>query len=104
MMNFLQGIIPISFGLLIIYIYYYFHIYEVPKAIDLSLNIYRDSNVYFRAGDNSSENLKPIFVAIAKEKQYTVNEALPENNIIDGNIYRTVCLHAIYTIIKKLVN
>lgn len=52
----------------------------------LSLSTYKDSSVYYRAGDNSSENLEPTFVTISKANQATVNEASSKNYIINGKI------------------
>lgn len=54
--------------------------------INVSLRNYKDINVYYRAGDNSTGNLEPTFVAISKENQVTVNEISSENNIVNGKI------------------
>lgn len=59
-----------------------------PPGLNVSLSTYKDSSVYYRAGDKSFKNLEPKFVAISKTNQATVNEALPENNIITGKIHK----------------
>jgi len=60
--------------------------FDVSKGLKMSLSTYKDSSVYYRAGDKSSENLEPTFVAISKKNKATVNETSSENNIIDGKI------------------
>lgn len=62
----------------------------VSKSLEISLSTYKDSSVYYRAGDNFPENLKPIFVAISKTNKATVNEISSENNIINGNINKSI--------------
>lgn len=69
------------------------------KELEMSLSIYKDSSVYYRAGDNYPGNLEPTFVAISKVHKSTVNEASSTNIIIDGKIYITVYS---YQIIPKL--
>lgn len=59
----------------------------ISEKILLSLSTYKDSSVYYRAGDNSFENLEPIFVNISKENHAIVNEASSENYIINGKMY-----------------
>lgn len=60
--------------------------------MNLSLSSYKDTDVYYRAGDNSSKNLEPKFVAISKKNKANVNEASSTNNITNGKIidYRTI--------------
>lgn len=53
--------------------------------VNVSLKTYKDISVYYRVGDNSSENLGSTFVAISKKNQVTVNEVSSENNIVNGN-------------------
>lgn len=50
----------------------------------MSLSIYKDSSVYYRAGDKSPKNLEPRFVAISRAHNSIVNETSSENYIIDG--------------------
>jgi len=59
----------------------------VSQGLNISLSTYKDSSVYYRAGDNSPENLEPTFVALSKTNKATVNETSSENNIISGKIY-----------------
>lgn len=59
---------------------------ETSQGLNISLSTYKDSSVYYRAGDKSSENLEPIFVAISKSNKATVNETSSESNIINGKI------------------
>ncbi|XP_060852919.1 phospholipid-transporting ATPase ABCA3-like isoform X2 [Rhopalosiphum padi] len=78
------GIGPILLGLLIIKsTSYLVNQSVVSQALNISLSTYKDSSVYYRAGDNSSENLEPMFVAISKLNKATVNETSSENNIIN---------------------
>lgn len=58
------------------------------KGLDMSLNTYEGSSVYYRAGDNSSSNLEPKFVALSKKNQATVTEAPSNNYIINGIVYK----------------
>jgi len=58
----------------------------VSQGLNISLSTYKDSSVYYRAGDDSPENLEPTFVAISKANKATVNEVSSKNNIINGNI------------------
>jgi len=58
----------------------------VSKGLKISLSTYKGSSVYYRAGDNSPENLEPTFVTISKKNKATVNEVSSENNIINGKI------------------
>eukprot|EP00102_Acyrthosiphon_pisum_P016671 XP_008187710.2 PREDICTED: ATP-binding cassette sub-family A member 1-like [Acyrthosiphon pisum] len=55
----------------------------VSKGLKISLSTYKDSSVYYRAGDNSPENLEPTFVTISKKNKAIVNEVSSENNIIN---------------------
>jgi len=59
---------------------------ETSQGLNVSLSTYKDSSVYYRAGDKSSENLEPIFAAISKSNKATVNETSSESNIINGKI------------------
>jgi len=59
---------------------------ETSQGLNISLSSYTDSSVYYRAGDTSSENLEPIFVAISKSNKATVHETSSESNIINGKI------------------
>jgi len=59
---------------------------QISQKILLSLSTYKDSSVYYRAGDNSPENLESTFVRISKDNQATVNEASSKNYIINGTI------------------
>ncbi|XP_026811930.1 ATP-binding cassette sub-family A member 3-like isoform X2 [Rhopalosiphum maidis] len=78
------GIGPILLGLLITRTSSYLvNQSVVSQALNISLSTYKDSSVYYRAGDNSSENLEPMFVAISKLNKATVNETSSENNIIN---------------------
>lgn len=80
-----QGIGPILLGLLVMQsTNYLINQTVVSHELNLSLSTYKDSSVYYRAGDNSPENLEPTFVAISKTNKATVKETSSENNIIDG--------------------
>lgn len=76
---------------------------DIPSSLNISLSHYDDSNVYYRAGDNSSTNLKPVFVVLSKKNQATVKEIPPTNYIINGKIIGVMKLHVI-CFIKYLVN
>lgn len=78
------GIGPILLGLLVMKsTNYLINQTVVSQGLNISLSTYEDSSVFYRAGDNSPENLEPTFVAISKANKATVNETSPENNIID---------------------
>ncbi|KAL5235297.1 hypothetical protein ACI65C_002707 [Semiaphis heraclei] len=78
------GIGPILLGLLVMKsTNFIINQSVVSQGLNMSLSTYKDSNVYYRAGDNSFENLEPLFVAISKKNQATVNETSSENNIIN---------------------
>lgn len=62
-----------------------FSVSHIPQGLNLSLQTYMDSSVYYRAGDNSAKNLEPKFVALSKKYHATVKEAPSSNNIIQGN-------------------
>lgn len=64
--------------------------FDESKGLKMSLSTYKDSSVYYRAGDDSPENLEPIFVTISKTNKATVNEISSENNIIHGKINITI--------------
>jgi len=82
-----QGIGPILLGLLVMKsTNFIVNQSVVSQGLNMSLSIYKDSDVYYRAGDNSSENLEPLFVAISKQNKATVNETSSENNIIYGTV------------------
>lgn len=62
---------------------------DIPRGdqvMNISLSSYEDIDVYYRAGDNSSENLEPTFVAISKANHVNIIEVSSENNIINGKI------------------
>lgn len=61
---------------------------EVSQGLNLSLSTYKDSSVYYRVGDYSSQNLEPYFVDISKKNQATVSEASPKNYIINGKLMK----------------
>jgi len=80
-----QGIGPILLGLLVMNsTNYLMNQSVVSHGLNLSLSTYKDSSVYYRAGDHSPENLEPTFVAISKTNKATVKETSSENNIING--------------------
>jgi len=58
----------------------------VSQGLNMSLSTYKNSEVYYRAGDTSSGNLEPLFVAISKKNKATVNETSSKNNIINGKM------------------
>lgn len=68
---------------------------NIPSSLNISLSHYDDSNVCYRAGDNSSTNLKPVFVVLSKKNQATVKEIPSKNYIINGKINEVIKLHAI---------
>lgn len=68
---------------------------ENPQALDMSLSTYKDSSVYYRAGDNSFENLKPNFVSISIKNQATVNEASQNSYIINGKFDEMIYFYII---------
>lgn len=61
-----------------------FHSASTPQRLNLSLSIYEDSSVYYRAGDHFYKNLEPNFVAISKNNKAIVKEVSQNNNIING--------------------
>lgn len=78
------GIVPILLGLLVMKASnYLMTTNETSQGLNISLSSYKDSSVYYRAGDKSSENLEPIFVAISKSNKATVHETSSESNIIN---------------------
>ncbi|XP_025190796.1 ATP-binding cassette sub-family A member 3-like isoform X2 [Melanaphis sacchari] len=78
------GIGPILLGLLVMNsTSYLINQSAVSQGLNMSLSTYKDSSVYYRAGDNSSENLEPIFVALSRLNKATVNETSSESNIIN---------------------
>lgn len=68
--------------------YYIIRNSAIPKKINISLSTYKDSNVYYRAGDKSFKNLEPTFVALSKKSQASVIETSSKNNTINGKILR----------------
>lgn len=62
----------------------FFSVSNLPRGLDMSLRTYMDSSVYYRAGDNSANNLEPKFVALSKTNRAIVKEAPSTNNIIHG--------------------
>lgn len=60
------------------------HSSETPKALNLALSTYKDTIVYYRAGDNVPENLEPTFANISKANNAIVIEKLSNSNIING--------------------
>lgn len=82
----LQGLIPIMFGICAIYLTNNLVSTSpgLPPRLNISLSIYKNSRVYYRAGDDSVANLESTFVALSKTNQAAVSEALPTNYIIIG--------------------
>lgn len=64
--------------------YNLFSISESPRGLNLALSTYKDSTVYYRAGDLLPENLEPTFVNISRANQATVIESSSSSNIING--------------------
>lgn len=65
------------------------------KVLEMSLNIYKNSNVYYRTGKYSDNNLEPIFVSISKRHQSVVYEESSENDtIINGKADKIMCSYA----------
>lgn len=64
---------------------------DTSPPLNLSLNTYKGSSVYYRAGDNSYQNLEPTFVTISKNNQANVGETSSKNNIINGEITKIMC-------------
>lgn len=94
-----QGIGPILLGLLVMKASnFVMTTNEISEGLNISLSTYKDSSVYYRAGDKSSENLEPIFVAISKLNKAVVNETSSESNIINGKI------NIIIALIKSIFN
>ncbi|XP_026821418.1 ATP-binding cassette sub-family A member 3-like [Rhopalosiphum maidis] len=78
------GIIPILLGLLVMkFTNSMMNDSYVSHGLKISLSTYKDSSAYYRAGDNSPQNLEPTFVAISKKNKATVSEISSENNIIN---------------------
>lgn len=65
------------------------------NGLEMSLSIYKDRSVYYRAGDNSFENLESTFVSISKTHKSTVIEVSSENNITNGKINIIVCSYIV---------
>lgn len=87
----IQGIVPILLGILTIRsTYTLFTVPSSPRGLNLSLSSYMNTDVYYRAGDKSSKNLEPKFVAISKKNKANVIEAPSTNNIINGEINKKV--------------
>lgn len=55
-----------------------------PQRLNVSLNTYKGSNIYYRAGDDSHENLASNFAFVSKKNNATVNKLSPMNYIING--------------------
>jgi len=66
---------------------------ENSQGLSMSLSIYKDSSVYYRAGDVSPDNLEPNFVAISNKNQAKVRETSSKNNIINGKFIDTECIN-----------
>lgn len=66
---------------------------EKSESLSMSLSIYEDSSVLYRAGDNSSDNLEPNFVAISKRNHAIVKETSPESYIINGKFGNIVWIN-----------
>lgn len=78
---------PILVSILVIRLtYHVFSDSATPGKLNVLLNIYKDSSVYYRIGDNSFKNLEPKFVVLSKKNQATVIETSPSNNIISGKV------------------
>lgn len=58
--------------------------FDNPQGLNVSLNTYKGSNTYYRAGDNSHENLAPNFAFVSKENKATVNKLSSTHYIING--------------------
>lgn len=54
------------------------------QSLNLSLSTYQDISTFYRAGDNSTKNLEPNFIAISKKNLATVKEGSSKNYIING--------------------
>uniref|UniRef100_A0A2S2QYG5 ATP-binding cassette sub-family A member 3 n=1 Tax=Sipha flava TaxID=143950 RepID=A0A2S2QYG5_9HEMI len=77
------GIGPILLGILVIRsTYSLFKVSSGPLGLNLSLSSYMNTDVYYRAGDQSSKNLESKFVTISKKNKANVIEAPSTNNII----------------------
>lgn len=63
---------------------------DYPQGLNVSLNTYKGSNTYYRAGDNSHENLAPNFAFISKENKATVNKLSSTHYIINGMFSKIV--------------
>lgn len=63
--------------------------YDSPK-LNMSLGIYKDSKVYYRAGDKSFESLEQTFVAQSKLNRAVVEEASPTSYIVNGKTSKNV--------------
>lgn len=74
--------------------YNLFSLSETPRGLNLALSTYKDSTVYYRAGDLLPENLEPTIVNISKANQATVIESSSNSNIINGTYQ--FCTHNNY--------
>lgn len=68
---------------------------ENPQALNMSLSTYKDSSVYYRAGDTSFKNLNPNFINISIKNQATVSEASQNSYIINGKFDEMIYLYTI---------
>jgi len=83
----LQGLGSIFFGILTVKSTSdLFNYSDIPPSLDITLSIYKDCSVFYRAGDNSTKNLEPKFVAISKKNQCIVSQTPSTSNIINGKI------------------
>ncbi|XP_050431314.1 phospholipid-transporting ATPase ABCA3-like isoform X2 [Adelges cooleyi] len=56
---------------------------KIQEGLNLVLSAYKDSNVYYRIGDDSSNSLESRFADISKMNQATVHEIPSSHNLID---------------------
>lgn len=86
-MKLLQGLGSVLVGILTVKSSYdLFNYSDIPPSLDTTLSIYKDCRVFYRAGDNSTKNLEPTFVAISKRNQCIVSQTPPTHHIINGKI------------------
>lgn len=65
----------------------FFNDSNISQKLNVSLNTYKNSSVFYRVvGDSSTKNLGPKFVAISKKNQANVNVTSSNNTLISGKI------------------
>lgn len=63
-----------------------FNYSDIPPSLDMTLSIYKNCSVFYRAGDDSNKNLEQSFIAVSKKNNCVVSQISPTHCIINGKI------------------